>query len=398
MNHPLRVLIVEDSEMDVEFLLRTLRKGGYNVTYEVVETADAMRENLQNQTWDLITSDHSMPRFNAPGALALAKEHCPEIPFIIVSGEIDLNLAVSLMRSGAKDYIQKHDIARLPPAVERELLDAEQRRERRRAEAALQESTIRLKEIIENSADALYKRIISTGQYEYLSPAAAQLTGYSIDELKKQMPLSFQNLIHPDDVQLVERCYWESLVPRSNKNFQVDYRFMRKEGGVIWLQDRFTVLRDEEGNPLSYIGTVRDITERKQMEESLISSHRQIQRILRNVQDAYFQIDLEGKITMVNPAAVTIYGYPSTEAMLGMPGAGLYAHPQDREKMLVELHTTGAIRDWICQAKRQDGTVFWVSANIRFVREEDGMIIGTEGEIRDITERMQNEETPPHSE
>ncbi len=397
MNHPLRVLIVEDSEIDVQFLLRTLRKGGYDVAYKVVETAEAMRENLRNQTWDLITSDHSMPRFNAPGALALAKEYCPEAPFIIVSGEIDLNLAVSLMRGGAKDYIQKHEIARLFPAVERELLDAEQRRERRRAETALQESTLRLKEIIENSLDALYKRNINSGQYEYLSPAAAQLTGYSIEELKQQMPLSYPDLIHPEDVQRVERCYWESLTSQSNKNFQVDYRFIRKGGGYTWLQDRFTVLRDEEGNPQSYIGAVRDITEWKQTDESLISSHRQIQRILRSLQDAYFQIDLEGHITMVNPAAVAIFGYPSMEAMLGMPGARLYANPQDREKMLVELQKTGAIRDWSCQAIRQDGTVFWVSANIRFAREEDGRIIGTEGEIRDISERVQNGETLRHS-
>lgn len=398
MNHPLRVLIVEDNEMDVEFLLRTLRKGGYDIAYQVVETAEAMRENLRNQTWDLITSDHSMPRFNAPSALALAKEHCPEVPFIIVSGEIDLNLAVSLMRSGAKDYIQKHEIARLLPAVERELLDAEQRRERRRAEAALQESTLRFKEVIENSLDALYKRNVITGQYEYLSPAAAQLTGYSIDEIKKLMPLSYQTLIHPDDVQKVERCYLESLVAQSNKKFQVDYRFIRKQGGYVWLQDRFTVLRDEEGTPQSFIGTVRDITERKHMEESLVSSHRQIQRILGSLQDAYIQIDLAGHITMVNPAAVTMFGYPSMEAMLGMPATNLDAQPQDREGMLVELKKNGAVRDWIYQGKRQDGTVFWVSANIRFIREENGEIIGTEGEIRDITERVNSKETIRRSE
>ena len=391
MNHPLRVLIVEDCERDVEFLLRTLRKGGYDVAYQVVETPEAMCENLQNQTWDLITSDHPMPDFNEPGTLALAKEYCPEVPFVIVSGEIELNMAVSLMRSGAKDCIQKHEIARLLPAVERELLVAEQRREHQRAESALQESTLRFKEVIESSIDALYKRNVITDQYEYLSPAAAQLTGYSIDELKKQMPLSYQTLIHPEDVRKVELCYLRSLESRSNKNFQVDYRFIRKQNGYVWLQDRFTVLRDEEGTPQSFIGTVRDITEWKQIEESLISSHRQIQRILGSLQDAYVQNDLGGHITMVNPAAVTMFRYPSMEAMLGIPTANLYSQPQDREGMLTELNKTGVVRDWSCQAIRQDGTVFWVSANIRFIRQENGLIIGTEGEIRDIAERKQLE-------
>lgn len=391
MNQPLQVLIVEDCETDVEFLLRTLRQGDYNITYQVVGTTEAMRENLQNQTWDLIISDHPMPCFNEPSALALAQEYCPEAPFMIVSGEIELNQAVSLMRSGAKDYIPKHEIARLLPAVERELLVAEQSREHQRAEAALQKSTLRFKEVIESSLDALYKRNVITGQYEYLSPAAAQLTSYSIDELKEQMPLSYRALIHPEDVQEVERCYLESLESRSNKIFQVDYRFIRKQGEYVWLQDRFTVLRDEKDAPQSFIGAVRDITKWKQIEESLISSHRQIHRILENLQDAYVQSDLGGHIVMVNPAAVTMFCYPSMESMLGIPTANLYASLQDRESILSELKTNGAVRDWSCLAQRQNGSVFWVSANFQYIRGNNDVIIGTQGEIRDITERKQLE-------
>src|SRR5687767_5933384 len=102
MNQPLRVLIVEDSPADVELLLRALRRGGYETAYEVVETPAAMRAALAHQDWDVIASDHAMPHFSAPAALALAKEVCPDVPFIIVSGEIDLNLAVSLMKGGAQ--------------------------------------------------------------------------------------------------------------------------------------------------------------------------------------------------------------------------------------------------------------------------------------------------------
>ena len=98
MNQPLRVLIVEDSPDDVELLLHVLRHGGYEIAYEAVDTPVAMRAALERQDWDVITSDHAMPRFSAPEALALAKELRPNVPFIIVSGEIDLNLAVSLMK------------------------------------------------------------------------------------------------------------------------------------------------------------------------------------------------------------------------------------------------------------------------------------------------------------
>lgn len=136
MSQPLRVLIVDDSQNDVTLLKHALRRGGYAVTCEVVDTAEAMRAALENQTWDVITSDHVMPRFNALAALELAKEFCPDVPFIIVSGEIDLNLAGALLKGGAKDYIQKHELARLAPAIERDLREVELKRQRQREDQA----------------------------------------------------------------------------------------------------------------------------------------------------------------------------------------------------------------------------------------------------------------------
>jgi PAS domain S-box-containing protein len=131
MSQPLRVLIVDDSEYDIALLKHALRRGGYDFTCEVVDNPDDMRSALENQSWDVITSDHAMPRFNAPAALALAKELCPDVPFIIVSGEIDINLAVSLLKGGAKDYIQKRELARLVPAIERDLREVELQRKHR---------------------------------------------------------------------------------------------------------------------------------------------------------------------------------------------------------------------------------------------------------------------------
>ena len=125
MDQPLRVLMVEDSEEDATLLLRVLRRGGYEVVHSVVDTPAAMRAALERHDWDVITSDHAMPRFSAPAALALAKELAPDLPFIIVSGEIDLNLAVSLIKEGAQDYIQKRELPRLVPTIARELREVE---------------------------------------------------------------------------------------------------------------------------------------------------------------------------------------------------------------------------------------------------------------------------------
>ena len=98
MDRSLRLLIVEDSAADADMLLLALRRSGFEVTHEVVDTAPAMRAALEGKDWDVITSDHSMPHFSAPIAMALAKELRPDVPFVIVSGEINLNLAVSLTR------------------------------------------------------------------------------------------------------------------------------------------------------------------------------------------------------------------------------------------------------------------------------------------------------------
>jgi signal transduction histidine kinase len=134
---PLRVLFVEDSQADALLLARALQRGGFEVTSERVDVAAAMREALRQRSWDLILCDHSMPRFSAPEALELLKAHGLDVPFIIVSGYIEEETAVAAMQAGAHDYIMKDRLARLVPAVERELREAEVRRARRKSEEEL---------------------------------------------------------------------------------------------------------------------------------------------------------------------------------------------------------------------------------------------------------------------
>lgn len=117
MANSLRVLIIEDSDIDAFFLLRTLRHAGYEVTYQIVQTEDAMRVALECRDWNLITADHSMPSFNAVEALKLAKQLRPSVPFVVVSDETDFDVAGSLIEAGARDYIPKDKLVRLVPTV-----------------------------------------------------------------------------------------------------------------------------------------------------------------------------------------------------------------------------------------------------------------------------------------
>jgi two-component system cell cycle sensor histidine kinase/response regulator CckA len=134
MGTPLRVLVVEDSEDDAALLVRELRRGGYEVSHERVETAPAMTAALDKQEWDLVVSDHSMPHFSGSAALRLLRGKESELPFIFISGTMGEEAAVAALKDGAQDYLMKNNLTRLVPAVQRELREATERREHKRLE------------------------------------------------------------------------------------------------------------------------------------------------------------------------------------------------------------------------------------------------------------------------
>ncbi|MDJ0806753.1 MAG: EAL domain-containing protein [Gammaproteobacteria bacterium] len=133
----LKVLITEDSEDDALLILRELKRGGYLPEAQRVDTASDMQTALETSDWDLIIADHNMPGFDSYDALALAQQHDPNIPFILVSGSIGEEVAVDAMKAGAHDYVMKHNLTRLLPAIERELREAANRRAHQQAQATI---------------------------------------------------------------------------------------------------------------------------------------------------------------------------------------------------------------------------------------------------------------------
>src|SRR5688500_15707863 len=126
-NRELNILIVEDSEDDAQLILREIKRGGYTVFSERVETKADMQSALSRRTWDIILSDFTMPQFSAMAALTTLKESGLDIPFIVISGTIGEEAAVAALKGGANDFLVKGKLARLIPALERELRDAEER-------------------------------------------------------------------------------------------------------------------------------------------------------------------------------------------------------------------------------------------------------------------------------
>lgn len=182
MSQPLRVLMIEDSEDDALLIRRLLERAGHELSIQRVDTVEAFRSALADDHWDAILSDHSMPNFSASQALALLTATGRDIPFLIVSGHIGEEAAVAAMKGGAHDYVPKDRLARLVPALERELADAAERRARRRAEREVKEREVRLRAVLDTVGDAILT-LDERKRIEMFNPAAEQIFGYTRAEV-----------------------------------------------------------------------------------------------------------------------------------------------------------------------------------------------------------------------
>ena len=177
----LRVLIVDDSEHDTFLLLRELTRGGFDSTWKRIETADALREALETQAWELIVSNDSMPSFSALQAVEVLRQSGRDVPFIVISGTVSEQIAIDALKSGASDFMAKSNFARLVPAIERELREASSRRERTGAMDALRESEERYRVLFEHNPFPTFIFEVATLRFLEANEAALQRYGYSRD-------------------------------------------------------------------------------------------------------------------------------------------------------------------------------------------------------------------------
>lgn len=177
---PVRVLFVEDSHRDIELPAAEPRHGGFAVSACRVDSEQELSSALARQEWDLVISDHAKPGFDSARDLELLRRNDDDTLFIIVSGGIDEADAVAAMKAGAQDYIWKNNLARLVPAVRRELRETVLRRERKKTRAFLQRSAAQYRHIIEQCPDAIL--IESAARVTFANQTAARLLGASIPE------------------------------------------------------------------------------------------------------------------------------------------------------------------------------------------------------------------------
>ena len=182
MTTTLRALMIEDSLDDAELAAAQLRLAGFAVGHERVDTEAAMRAALAEAAWDVILCDFSMPRFEAMRALAVARELCPETPFVIISGTIGEDAAVAAMRAGAHDYFIKGNLARLGSAVERMVAEAEVARQGQRTRDALRDAEERFRLLMDGVEDVAILMVDPVGTIVSWYVGAERLFGYEAAE------------------------------------------------------------------------------------------------------------------------------------------------------------------------------------------------------------------------
>ena len=278
MPTPLRLLLVEDSDRDATLLVRLLRQGGYDVEVERVESAGTLAAALDSAAWDLVIGDFSLPGFDTPAALRLVRERGLDVPFIIVSGTIGRDVAVQMMQEGAQDFLTKDDLARLLPAIARELREAAERRARRAAEDRLGSSEESFRFLFATNPQPMWIYDPETLALLEVNDAAVALYGYPRE---KFLAMRVTDILAPEAVpQLLE--YLQQPGPGQHQAGRWQHRL--KNGRFIALESAVHALQFA-GRPAGLI-SITDITaqrreqEARQAMESLTARERDVLELL----------------------------------------------------------------------------------------------------------------------
>src|SRR6266516_1038186 len=346
-----RVLMVEDVADDAALIERELRRAGITGAAHRVDSERAYREALQTFAPDIILTDHSLPTFGAADALRIALLAAPDTPVIVVTGSLDEETAAEYIKAGAADYVVKHHLERVGPAVLRALDLRRARAEQARAEEARRQGEERFRALIEHGADVV-ALVAPDGTLLFASHSIERLLGFAPAELVGRP--AFER-VHPDDL------------PRIN-----------------------AALRDivaSPGTPASL-----ELRWRRTAEAALRDSEERYRTLVEGVRDIIFALSPEGTIASLNPAFETITGW-RREEWVRRPFERL-VHPEDLPLALELLGRVvrGELRpasQFRVRTAKSDYRVGEFSATTQL---HEGRLVGILGIGRDVTERVQLEQ------
>src|SRR6266480_581628 len=354
-----RVLMVEDVADDAALIERELRRAGITGAARRVDSERGYREALQTFAPDIILTDHSLPMFGAADALRIALLAAPDTPVIVVTGSLDEETAAEYIKAGAADYVVKHHLERVGPAVLRALDLRRARAEQARAEEARRQGEERFRALIEHGADVV-ALVAPDGTLLFASHSIERLLGFAPAELVGHP--AFER-VHPDDLPRINAAL-RDIVASPGTPAGLELRWRHKDGSWRHI-DAVAALRESEERYRTLVEGVRDII---------------------------FALSPEGTIASLNPAFETIAGW-RREEWVGRPFERL-VHPEDLPLALELLGRVvrGELRpasQFRVQTAKGDYRVGEFSATPQL---HEGRLVGILGIGRDVTERVQLEQ------
>ncbi|MEO6326174.1 MAG: response regulator, partial [Thermoanaerobaculia bacterium] len=395
MKTPLRVLLIEDSEDDALLIVSELNRGGYECDFVRVQSAETMRAALQAQGWEIVLSDYSMPGFSGMAAFRILRERDPIIPFILISGMLGEEIAVTAMRSGVQDYLLKGNLGRLVPAVQRELAEAQTRRAHKAAAEALRQSEERFRLIAENVDSVFWIYEVESRQHSYVSPAYERMWGCAPPALSEGSWAALLESVHPEDRTRVGHA----IALNSPRGFDIVFRIVRPDGEERWIRNRNFPVLDAAGATAQFVGIAEDFTSLKIAEQALGYERRFLLAMLDTLSEGIVACDAGGVVTLVNRATRELCALRSDVPLHEAWGVAFDLFEGEGSVPLPagDSPLARALRDEKLQDVEmvilpRSGTRRSVLVSGRPIRDERGSKLGAVLAIHDVTDRKSLEQ------
>ncbi|MEO8090126.1 MAG: PAS domain S-box protein [Gemmatimonadales bacterium] len=376
MSQPLRLLVLEHIETDVELCLAELERGGFDVRADVVETKEDFEARIRADTYDVVLADYRLPGWTGMGALAAIREYGVELPLILVTGTLGDELAVECLRLGVADYVVKGNLARLSLVVSRILDEREARQEGARAQDTIRRLTL--------AVDQSPASVIITdtdGRIEYVNRRFVEMTGYSAAEALGQSPRLLNSGHTPLEVY---QDMWQAL--NRGRVWHGELQNRTKDDTLAWHWVTISPVRDPQGRVTHFLATQEDITERKRAQEAQAQS----EALYRKVIEASFDgiaLTEEGVVREANRGFAEMFGYNMDE----VAGRPIFDFLADESVDLVRQRITGGVEGtYELVGKKKNGTRILLEATAR-THNTDGRA-GRLTALRDVTEKRQLED------
>jgi PAS domain S-box-containing protein len=390
MDELVKILFVEDVPGDAELIWREIEKAKIKFEILLVENRKGYLHGLDVFKPDIIVSDFTLPQFDGMQALLIRNEMCPLIPFILVTGSMSEEVAVDCMKSGADDYILKENLSRLGPALINSINKIKLLNEKNLAKEELEKSELRLQKAQKIAHVGNWELNLSTKSI-WCSEEALRIYGFEREshiiplELVQKSPL-------PEFRPMLDETLDRLL--KYNEPYEIEFNIKRaNDKSIRSLYSRAELALADDGQQITVIGVIQDITDRKKAELALTESEKKYYRIFENVQDLYYEAAIDGTIIDVSPSIELISkGQYKRTDLIGRSMHDFYSDLETRKSLLKALKDHGSVSDYEVRLINLDGSMIPCSISSKICFDTNGNPEKIIGSMRDITARKKAEE------